>query len=108
MAKTYKIKDGRIIVNEDIAIVDYAVLLKYDMHLYNLPNFSSRPSPGASASGRKPRFFASLRMTGRHIQNDKSVNQNFKEGPARFEPAPSVYQFFCLRKTLIFPDRTDG
>lgn len=38
MAKTYKIKDGKIIVNEEIAIVDYAVLLKYDKHLYNLPN----------------------------------------------------------------------
>ena len=94
MAKTYKIKDGRIIVNEDIAIVDYAVLLKYDMHLYNLPNFSSRPSPGSSASGRKPRFFASLRMTRRHIQKDKAVNQKLKEGPARFEPAPFFIHYF--------------
>ncbi len=38
MAKTYKIKDGKIIVNEEITIADYAVLLKYDKHLYNLPN----------------------------------------------------------------------
>lgn len=36
MAKTFKIKDGKIIVNEEIQIEDYALLLKYDWHLYNL------------------------------------------------------------------------
>ena len=36
MAKNYKIKDGKIIVNEEIQIADYALFLKYDWHLYNL------------------------------------------------------------------------
>lgn len=36
MAKTFKIKDGKIIVNEEIQIEDYALLLKYDWHLFNL------------------------------------------------------------------------
>ena len=36
MAKTFKIKDGKIIVNEEIQIADYALFLKYDWHLYNL------------------------------------------------------------------------
>ena len=37
MAKTFGIKDGKIIVNQEIEISDYAILLKYDGHLYNLP-----------------------------------------------------------------------
>ena len=36
MAKNYKIKDGIIIVNEEIQIADYSLFLKYDWHLYNL------------------------------------------------------------------------
>lgn len=36
MAKTFKIKDGKIIVNEEIQIADYSLFLKYDWHLYNL------------------------------------------------------------------------
>ena len=36
MAKSYKIKDGIICVKEEIEIIDYALYLKYDWHLYNL------------------------------------------------------------------------
>ena len=37
MTKTLRIKDGKIIVHQVIEITDYAILLKYDGHLYNLP-----------------------------------------------------------------------
>ena len=36
MAKTFKIKGDKIIVTQCIEIEDYAMLLKYDWHLYNL------------------------------------------------------------------------
>ena len=36
MAKSYTIRHGIICITEEIEITDYAVLLKYDWHLYNL------------------------------------------------------------------------
>ena len=36
MAKSFRIKNGKILVYEEIEITDYSVFLKYDWHLYNL------------------------------------------------------------------------
>lgn len=36
MAKSFTIRNGKIIVSDEIEITDYALYLKYDWHLYNL------------------------------------------------------------------------
>ncbi len=78
MAKSFTIRNGKIIVSEEIEITDCALYLKYDWHLYNLAN--------DIRNAKDVRFQDYL----------KKANELFAEDVSKSRPNKRVNRFWLL------------